>query len=173
MERKGSEHPGTQKPPRTVAVFGHRRIQNFVLRPNLQVRLGIYFSGLTLLFAIAVMAILYFNLRSLVEMLIQLTGLEDEVRDLIQSYLGGTKWWLAGAALVYFLINLLVSILFTHKLIGPAIAFRRHVRRLRRGEYSSRVVLRRGDAFQEVAEELNLLAEMLAEKDSGRRDETP
>jgi len=59
---------------------------------------------------------------------------------------------------IYFFITVAVSIFFTHRLVGPTYAFRRHIRELKNGNYGSRVVLRKGDAFQEVAEDLNDLA---------------
>ena len=47
---------------------------------------------------------------------------------------------------------------------GPTVAFRRHIQALRQGDFDSRVRLRRGDAFNEVADELNALSEDLARK---------
>jgi hypothetical protein len=50
------------------------------------------------------------------------------------------------------------------------VAFKRHIRALREGNYDSRVVLRKGDAFDDVADELNLLAQALAKTDSEASD---
>ena len=56
------------------------------------------------------------------------------------------------------------------EVIGPTVAFKRHIRALREGNYDSRVVLRKGDAFDDVADELNLLAQALAKTDSEASD---
>ena len=40
---------------------------------------------------------------------------------------------------------------YSRKLVGPQIAFRRHIAAIESGDYSSRIVLRKGDAFDDVA----------------------
>jgi signal transduction histidine kinase len=60
-----------------------------------------------------------------------------------------------------------VTVVYTHRLIGPAIPMLRHVRALQEGRYTHRLNLRRHDAFIELAEELNRLAETL--QDSSHR----
>ncbi len=54
-----------------------------------------------------------------------------------------------------------MSIYFTHKMVGPTVAFRRQINALKSGNYRSKVYLRQGDAFGEVAVELNELADEL------------
>jgi signal transduction histidine kinase len=64
----------------------------------------------------------------------------------------------------YVLTNMGVTIIFTHKLVGPTVAFRRHIRMLTEGRYDYRTTLRKGDAFQEVADDLNHLSAHLSGK---------
>jgi signal transduction histidine kinase len=85
-----------------------------------------------------------------------------EIRDQFRVMSG----WLAVILLSYLALIVTISIVFTHRLIGPTIAFRRHIRALTEGKYQSRVVLRKGDAFIEVADDLNKLAETLEKKRS-------
>ena len=54
---------------------------------------------------------------------------------------------------------------YSRKLVGPQIAFRRHIAAIESGDYSSRIVLRKGDAFDDVAHALNQLAETLEKRD--------
>jgi HAMP domain-containing protein len=54
-----------------------------------------------------------------------------------------------------------VSAIYTHRLIGPAIPLLRHVKALQAGRYTHRVSLRKYDAYTELAEALNQLAESL------------
>ena len=90
--------------------------------------------------------------------------MREEVMRLMDKQLIGVSWWLAGGVFCYLLLNVILSVYFTHKMIGPTIAFRRHIRALGCGDYTSRVYLRRGDAFVEVAEDLNRLAEVMETK---------
>ena len=53
-----------------------------------------------------------------------------------------------------------MCVAYTHRLIGPLRPFTRHVEALARGDFSSRVQLRKGDLdmYVEYAEKLNQLA---------------
>lgn len=55
-------------------------------------------------------------------------------------------------------------VVFSHRIFGPTVPIRRHIQNLRAGDYSSRIHLRNGDEFRDLAEELNQLAEALATK---------
>ena len=65
---------------------------------------------------------------------------------------------------VFVLLNLCASIYFTHKMVGPTVAFRRHIAALKEGRYDAKIKLRRGDAFNEVASALNELSDVLHSK---------
>jgi len=138
-----------------------RRVRNFLLQPLIQIKLGLYSILLAVGFSVAVGAILWLNLAKFAQIVLQLTDVEDEVYDLLNSYMADTRWWLALAIVAFLVANIMVSIFFTHRLIGPTIAFRRHIRSLAEGRYNARTYLRRGDAFAEVADELNHLSEIL------------
>jgi hypothetical protein len=75
--------------------------------------------------------------------------------------MGPAKIQIAGLLLLYIAINMLLAIVFTHKLIGPTVAFRRHIRMIAENKLQYRTILRKGDAFQEVAEDLNKLSDKL------------
>lgn len=135
-----------------------RKLSNFLLQPLWQIRLGLYSILLSLGFCLGLMTIFYINFNKFYDLVLELTDLREEVTDILQSYVSGLIGWLAIGTTVYFFITVAVSIFFTHRLVGPTYAFRRHIRELKNGNYGSRVVLRKGDAFLEVAEDLNDLA---------------
>jgi hypothetical protein len=143
-----------------------RRMKNFALQPLVQVKLGIYAIVLSVLFAAALAAIIYHNFYGLYNSIILLTDAEDEVRELIGDYWRGTQLWVGMCIGIYLLATIFVSVMYTHKLVGPTIAFRRHIRSIADGKYNARTYLRRGDAFLEVADELNRLSEIM-EKTKG------
>jgi len=138
-----------------------RRVRNFMLQPLLQVKLGLYAIILSLFFAVALAAILYYNFAGLVNSVVLLTDAEEEVRDLFVDYWRGTQLWIYLVFFVYLGATVLVSVLYTHRLVGPTIAFRRHIRSISEGKYFVRTFLRKGDAFLEVADELNRLSEVM------------
>ena len=55
---------------------------------------------------------------------------------------------------------------------GPTIAFKRHINALKSGDYSARILLRRHDAFNDVAHELNDLAEILETIDKSSKTQS-
>jgi signal transduction histidine kinase len=138
-----------------------RKLTNFLLQPLLQIRLGMYSILLSLGFGVTLATIFYFNFYRFYDLVLELTDLRAEVNEILNDYLDGLKIWLLLGFGFYFLLTVAVSIFFTHKLVGPTYAFRRHIRELIRGNYASRVNLRKHDAFQEVADDLNELASTL------------
>lgn len=150
--------------PMGVAGKAKRRFRNFMLQPLLQVKLGIYAILLSALFASALAAILWYNFSDLIKNVVLLTDAEAEVNDLMTSYWKDTQLWIYLCFGIYLLATVAVSVLYTHKLVGPTYAFRRHIRSIAEGRYNARTYLRKGDAFLEVAEELNHLSEVMERK---------
>lgn len=141
-----------------------RSVKNYVLQPLLQIKLGLYSVIFSVVFAVAVGLILYFNLAKLMTIIFELTGVEDEVRDLLNQYIAPAKIQLLIAMIIYVVSSLILSIKYTHKLVGPTIAFRRHIRMIADEEWEYRTNLRDGDAFTEVADDLNRLSAYLGNK---------
>lgn len=141
-----------------------RSIRNYALQPLLQVKLGLYSVLLSLIFGLAISGILYVNLAKFSDIILQLTGVEDEVKDLLNQYIAPAKVQVGIAVLIYVLTNLIVTIVFTHRLIGPTVAFRRHIRMIAEGNLKYRTILRKGDAFNELADDLNKLSSQLEQK---------
>lgn len=143
---------------------GHRykrKLSNYFLQPLLQVKLGLYAIVLALAFCLGMLGIFYVNFYRFYDMVLELTDLRDEVTLILNSYIQDVISWLVLGTLLYFVLTVLMSVFYTHRLVGPTYAFRRHIRELSKGNYKSRVCLRKTDAFAEVAEELNQLAETL------------
>ena len=68
---------------------------------------------------------------------------------------------IAGA---YVLAVLATCLVYAHRLLGPVIALRQHIEGMKNGDYSSHLQLRAGDAFTEVAKDLNELSNVLREE---------
>jgi methyl-accepting chemotaxis protein len=145
-------------------LFNRRKLRNFLLQPALQAKFGVYTVLLSFVFASLVFGILYLNLSDFMDIMSILTDGKGETQALFRSYIFHTRWWLACAVVLYFLANIVLSVVITHRLVGPTVAFRAHIQRLCVGNFQSRVHLRKGDAFGEVADDLNRLAAILEEK---------
>lgn len=141
-----------------------RQLRNFLLQPLLQMRIGLYAIVLALCFSIALGAILYANFADLISNVLLMTDAQDEVREIFMSYWHNTQLWVYLSFFIYLMATVTISVLYTHKLVGPTVAFRRHIRSLMDGRFTARTYLRKGDAFAEVAEELNHLSEVMEKK---------
>lgn len=141
-----------------------RSVKNYALQPLLQVKLGFYSVFFSVIFATVVGVILYFHLGKIMSIVFTLTGVEDEVRNLLDQYIAPARIQLVILMTVYVIITLILSIIYTHKLVGPTVAFRRHIRMIADEKWDYRTKLREGDAFNEVAEDLNLLSSYLGKK---------
>lgn len=141
-----------------------RKLKNFLLQPLLQVKLGLYSIIMAVVFSVVFSSVLIISFQRLFDLILDLTDLRDEVVEIINGYLVDIGGWLVLIIVVYLLLNIFMSVLFTHRLVGPTIAFRRHIKALSEGRFNSRITLRKQDAFAEVAEDLNNLAAVLEKK---------
>lgn len=141
-----------------------RSIKNYLLFPFVQMRFGIYAVILSISFSVVTSAVLYFNLSKFAEIVLELTGVEAEVKDLLFQYLIPVRNQLLAIMVIFIALTVIISIKITHKLVGPTIAFRRHIAMISAGKWDYRTHLRDGDAFFEVAEDLNQLSETFQKK---------
>ncbi len=138
-----------------------RNVKNLALQPALQMKIGFIHIGLSLCFAVAVIWLVFTNMNHLFNLLIDLAGVQQEISSLAVDYFEPIKIKILGLGILYVALTLLISIKLSHSLVGPTIAFRRHIKMIIDGDLTYRTKLRDGDAFNEVAEDLNQLSEHL------------
>lgn len=141
-----------------------RRVGNMLLQPGIQTKMGIYGIFLSLAFAISAVAILWLNFNELINTILELTDAREDMEDILKSYLMDTQIWIFTAFFVYILATIGVSVWFTHRMVGPTVAFKRHLNELAKGNYRIRTNLRDGDAFVDVAGALNNLSDTLEKR---------
>jgi hypothetical protein len=145
-----------------------RRRSLRLVKPGVQLRLALYLLAITFAFGLLVVA----NSWSAYGRLYQATlssaagPFEQDILEQTQLYLNTSSVLLVG----YVVVVLGVTIGYVHRLIGPIVAFERHLRALQRGDYASRVSLRSGDhIYGTLADLLNDLAERLESSASQRQ----
>jgi hypothetical protein len=137
------------------------RRAKILLEPLLQIKLGLYNMILSFAFAGALLGVLraqWVRFRTWLGY--------SEIKNLVDTevarYASDALFWIVLVLLIFLVTNTLVSILATHRLIGPTVAFRRHIKALTEGDYTAQTTLREHDAFKEVAADLNALSAALA-----------
>ncbi len=141
-----------------------RRLSNLLLQPLLQTQIGLYCIALSLIFAFFIGVILYQNLGNLFDVFFTLSDGKVTLQAVVSAYLQNIQAWVYLCFGAYVVSTIAISVLYTHRLIGPTVAFRRHLDAIEAGDYTYRTVLRKGDAFQEVATRLNEVSEFLETK---------
>jgi len=146
---------------RRLGLNEHRKARNLLLKPVLQLKLAVYALMLSLGFMLltALFGKLYFEQTyiTLVENTTQAEYVQAILNQQVHDFKSMSLLLLAG-----YIVSMVVLVtVYTHRIIGPTLPIMRHVKALREGFYSHRVKLRRYDCFQELADELNALAERL------------
>jgi len=145
--------------------FKHqRKLINYLLQPFVQLRIGVFSIVTALLFVFGLGTHVYLKLNQFADVVVTLTQADDEIHRLLSDYLVTVGWTAAGGAVLFILVNLVTTVYFTHKMVGPTVAFRRHIKAIMSGNFDAKVVLRKGDAFGEVAQDLNSLADWVKSK---------
>ena len=155
----------TGKPPGSHK----RRIKNLLLQPQIQIKFAIY----SLLLSVSLVAVLsfvvYHRVAEFTEILLELTGAREEVLELMEEYYTDLRISAFTVFLIFLGITMGTYVRISHRLLGPAIAFKHHIKALIKGQYEHRTFLRQKDAFKELADDLNKLSETLESK-YGQKD---
>ena len=142
----------------------NRKARNFLLKPGLQLKLAFYVLLLSLgfVFITVLFGKLYFEQTYIT--LVDNTTQSEYIQAIVAQQIHDFKSLSLLLLAVYTVMIVLVAAVYTHRMIGPTLPIMRHVKALKEGFYSHRVKLREYDCFQELADELNELAETLEEQ---------
>jgi methyl-accepting chemotaxis protein len=142
----------------------NRKARNFLLKPGLQLKLAFYVLLLSLgfVFITVLFGKLYFEQTYIT--LIDNTTQSEYIQAIVTQQIHDFKSLSLLLLAVYTVMIVLVATVYTHRMIGPTLPIMRHVKALKEGFYSHRVKLREYDCFQELADELNELAETLEQQ---------
>ncbi len=152
-----------------MAILDRRRRTLRLLLPGAQLKLPMYLMGISAVFVGTMAFVAHSGLVRPVGMIhAQLPpALADTMSLVVRDFA-----ILAGAATIaYVLLVVGLSIVYVKWLVGPAVAFRRHLASLKGGDYQSRVKLRDNDPFHDLALDMNQLAELL--EANAKPDQSP
>jgi methyl-accepting chemotaxis protein len=147
---------------------GNRRRNFRVLDAGLQLKLPFYLLAVT---AAAVGLLLSLARFGYAPRLAQLLAeLPTETHRQLENLAGDFALTTTVVALIYASVVMSSCIRYTQRFVGPLVPLRRQLLALKNGDYSSRVYLRRNDSLQEIADELNALAETLEQASDSKPD---
>ncbi len=145
----------------------HRNFAAIIIEPFKQLKLGVYVIAVSLTFVVLT-ALVFFNAffeqyQYIVEMF-QIVDPNNQWAAVTNDvfYKNAVR---LGVLLICFVI-VIFSVVFyiTHKYYGPLISINRFLEGIAKGDYSQRVVIRKGDELQDLADHLNQMAESLQKR---------
>jgi methyl-accepting chemotaxis protein len=141
-----------------------RKLVNYYLSPPVQTRYALI-NVASIIVGMSALSILAFHkLPVYIDSAVNAVPLEVEPNAVISYVL----WSFICVTVGVCLFSFLLSILVTHRMVGPVYVFERHIQNLINGDYSSRITLRKHDEFKPLSILLNRVAEKL---ESGQIDD--
>lgn len=140
-----------------------RKLRNQLIDPSLQVKFALYSLLLSLSLVGVLIVVGYLRMREFTSILVELTGAEEEIRELLKTYYFDLAIWVSAVFLTFLAVTVTTYIKISHRLLGPSIAFHHHITALIAGNYEHRTFLRPKDAFKQIADDLNRLSANLEE----------
>ena len=144
-----------------------RTFKSLFIEPFKQVKFGLPFLGVssTFLFLMAYMIITAFMAQY--EQLMELYQVTDEGAKyalLTNDVFVQNMIYMSILYVLYILSLFFVVFKLTHRFYGPTVAFTRFTTQMKAGNYAFRLRLRKKDELQNVADDLNTLAEALEKR---------
>lgn len=138
-----------------------RKLSNFLIRPLVQTKLGLYSVGLTIAFGVFLSFVLYINLSRFIAYTVHLTRAEATIETMLRHDIASIQVFIYLILGSYIASMVALSIWYTHRLVGPMVAFEKHFEALQNGDFTHRTYLRKADSFHDTAERLNQATETL------------
>ena len=140
------------------------RFKNLLLQPVIQLRIAAWSAFASAIFGFAIALVFYYSLRSISNAFADIGHLDDEtITNAYQMF-----EWIRISALTLLVsqvfVSIAVSLVTTHRLVGPTVAMRRQIRAMINGQYGQKITVRDTDAFTDMAEDLNELSEQLSKE---------
>jgi len=144
-----------------------RSLLSYLVDPFKQIRMGLYFIILSLIFMIASAVIFYqityeqyanvMKIFNVVDTTSQWNLIANDVviRGLIK---------VAILLVTYSILTFAMSITLTHKVYGPLVSIHNFIDDLKIGDYKKRITIREKDDLKDLVTKLNELAETLENK---------
>jgi hypothetical protein len=137
-----------------------------LVQPFKQIRFGLYVIGVCLGFLVILVGVLVWAFKQQYEQVMEWFNVASaESTDLMMNDVSGKAGIFVGLVLVAFVVTMLMVVVRrTHRMYGPMISIARFLGELKRGNYSARLKIRKGDDFQDMVDSLNELATTLHQR---------
>lgn len=137
-----------------------RKFASLFIEPYRQVKLGLMFLILNLVFAAAILGTFGYYLYDVyksIKVYFELSGAQSvEISSKLSIPMGIG----AGLILGFVVITILIAVKYTHRIYGPLVSIHRYLDDILSNRRAKPLVIRESDQLQELASKLNQVAEI-------------
>ena len=137
-----------------------RKASNIIVDPKALIRFSLPFLAL-IIFGVGMILVVHRQVLNTLGEVDSLTNYNPTTSVAIAAAIGRVTTTGMVGILVFGLVTLVLWIIYSHRIFGPTVPFRRHIGKLLEGDYTTRIQLRRTDEFKDIAGDLNKLAAKL------------
>ena len=141
--------------------LNRRSRMGFLVDPERQLRFSFMLIGGGITACMLFTLYLLIALESSIQDVLVTGGVSREIRTVLLDHVSNAELNVSAICLLLLMLSVAMGIRLSHRIYGPVVQIRGHIRQLIHGNFASRVKLRDEDHFVEVADDLNLLAETL------------
>ena len=146
-----------------------RELKNWLISPVVQLRIVSHIILVMVFFTLASLVFSYIAWNQVLALVIEMTDIPSQVRIYLEKHFFTFYLGLVGLLVLQFSIVALLLIVHTHRFVGASFAIRRFIReKLKLGDLSGKVSLRKNDYLSEIAQELNELTEVLSSENKAK-----
>ena len=138
-----------------------RQLKGKLVNPRAQLRFSLFLVAGALLILVLFSAVVIFALNRTIVSLELSEGLQPAISLALRKSFTLTLTLVFILAGLLSALAVLLGIHVSHRVFGPLVPLRRHIDELKRGNFASRVQLRKNDELVELQDSLNDLAESL------------
>ena len=147
-----------------------RSFENTLIQPREQMKVILLFVGCAVLFLGGFTMTFLVWMRSTLQELSNRADVSPALARSIEASLANSMYITTSIAVILAIIMVVAGFALSHRLYGPTVQIKRMILRLSQGEYKTRGRLRKGDAFHDVMNSLNALADELDRKHGAMKE---
>jgi methyl-accepting chemotaxis protein len=139
-----------------------RQFKNYWIHPRFQTRYIGTLVGNAIISLLLFGYVIYSTYRDNIELILSMVPDPAEINERLAPSNNLLVFNFVFAGIVFIITTALVALIFSHKTAGPLFHIKKVAQKIHSGEMSSRIKLRPGDDFREVAEHLNSAFEKIS-----------
>jgi signal transduction histidine kinase len=140
-------------------------------RSHTQVRYAFLFLGAILCSIGGMSAVLIGQITQVIGALEATQAIDREAAKIVRDTLTGSSIFIVVVAVVVAVIGFVYGARLANQIFGPLVPIKKFILKLKEGDYSSRILLRKDDEFTDIADELNALAQNLEQQQAQQREQ--